>query len=246
MRLSRSLCIWVVPVIVVIVLIVLLQGCPINTGTNPAPPTLYSLEIDPGHITSYPGGGGLSRVTMTPGEDFPQQLRLSLEGDSLLGASLSDTVLTFQERVAEITLFPDTAITTGTYNLRLDVTHGDQINRFPLVVEVMNYNPDPQLAHAESKRDTFLIWLDANYPDYAVPDSLHWFGYNKNPESVDLYTWVFLSEDWEVGIRWQNLTSTPHWFLLRRRSEAEPVLAAKQAPDGEIRLVPVSFYGNWQ
>jgi|GEM_PF-3547881 len=241
-RYNRNCFRWAVPVII----LVLLQGCPINTGTNPAPPTYYSLEINPGRIISYPGGGGLSRVTMTPGEDFPQRLRLSLAGDSLLGAVLSDTVLTLQQQAVEVTLFPDTAIATGTYTPELVVVHGDQANRFPITVRVVSYSPGAQRDHAVSKRDTFLTWLEAHYPQSAVPAGVRWFGYNRDPSTIDLSTWVFLSADWEVDVRWQNFASTPHWFQLRRRPEAKPSLAAKQAPDGDIRLVPVAFYEGWE
>lgn len=226
--------------------LVLLQGCPINTGTNPAPPTYYSLEINPGRITSYPGGGGLFRIIMTPGEDFPQRLRLSLARDSLLGAVMSDTILTVQKRTAEITLFPDTALATGTYTPEVVVGHGDQTNRFPITVRVIPYAPGSQQALAVSKRDTFLTWLETVYPDYAVPDTLSWFGYNRNPSAVDLLTWTFLNADWEVDVRWQNFSSTPYWYQLRRRPEDKPLLAAKQAPDGEIRMVPVEFYEGWR
>lgn len=229
-----------------VILLLVIQGCPVNLGTTPSPPTLYSLEIDPGQITSYPGGGGLSMVTMTPGEDFQEPLKLSLEGDSLLGARLSDTVLTAQKQTTEVSLFPDTIISLQTYTIQLVVVHGDQTNRFPLVVRVIPYSPGPQRKQARIERNKFLSWLEVGFPDYTMPDSSAWFGYNKNPDYQDLFTWVFLSDNWEIDIRWQNLTSTPYWFLLRRRSEAKPQLAAKESADGEINLVPVEFYEGWE
>jgi len=228
-----------------VLLLVFSQGCLEEFGANPDRNyTVYSLEIDPGRAFSYPGGGGLFLLDMTPGPEFQDSLVLSLQADSGLQAVLHGHILTEDRQVTEITLRPDSALETGGYTLQLTAIHGTQTNVFLMTTTVVDYTPGNTLAIARSKRDTFLTWINKNYPDYGVAPGDEWSMYNKQPQLTSPKTWAALNTDWEINIRWLSVSSTAYWFLLRPRNERDPVFAAKQFSDGEIHLIPVSMFGR--
>ncbi len=228
-----------------IILLVFSQGCLEEFGSDPGRNyTLYSLEIEPGRVISYPGGGGLFLLDMTPGPEFGDSLVLSLQADSGLHGMLHDRILTEDRQVTEVSIRPDSTVETNGYSLQLSGTHGTQTNTFLMSVTIVDYAPGNSLPVARSKQDTFLTWVNENYPDYEVTSSGEWFIYNKRPHTDSPKTWVSLNADWEITIQWLSVSSTPYWFLLRPRKEWGPVFAAKQFPDGEIRLIPVSMFGR--
>jgi len=51
-----------------------------------------------------------------------------------------------------------------------------------------------------------------------------------------------LNQTWDMTVHWEVGPTSPVWFLLRPRGEAEAILAAKKELGVPIHEIPVSEY----
>ena len=98
------------------------------------------------------------------------------------------------------------------------------------------------LDYAISKRDEFVTWLQAKYPELSIEIGQDWFAYSSKPGMIGGSTWTFLNSTWDMTVRWPVIPSPPFELLLRKRGEAEPAFAAKIDPVGTIHRIPVSDF----
>jgi hypothetical protein len=60
-------------------------------------------------------------------------------------------------------------------------------------------------------RNKFISWVAANYPELGISLDETWFGTIVYPNTVVIKYFLFFSEKWEVGIRWNTSTNSVDW-----------------------------------
>jgi hypothetical protein len=83
----------------------------------------FEIEAKYSAIRSYPGGGGIFILNMTPEHDFSGFVFLGIRGDSKLNAQLTARILHRNVRVAELTISPSEFIDIKTYEIVLTAIH---------------------------------------------------------------------------------------------------------------------------
>lgn len=225
--------------------IIIFTGCQSDSVINPSTDKdSYTLQASPTNISSYKNGGGLFILSMKPSQDFHGQVLLSVVADPAIHAQISTEVLTREKWVAEIVIRPDTTATLGIYNITVATTYMDVSDTLNLKAEIVDYDPSWGRSYAISKRDEFVMWLQANHSEFGIEMGQDWYTYFKYPGFDGAGTWIFLNSDWEMTVRWIVVPQSPIWLLLRKRGEAEPTFAAKKELDVPIHEIPVSEFGK--
>ena len=229
----------------------LLAGClevggdamPDEALPSPADAGEYVLQARHSAIRSYPGGGGVFTVFIDPREDFSGTVRLSIEADPQLHASLSRHVLDERERVAELRLAPSEAMDVGMHRINVVAMHDDRITALSLDVEMLHWTQFPPAMEME-KREDFLAWLDAAHPELGDVTRRPFHRYMTYPEILIVEHWTFLSAEWEVRLCYHVMIPPDDWsmLLLRRCGSLSPLLAARRESDGSIHEIPVEQY----
>jgi len=83
----------------------------------------FEIEAKYSYIRSYPGGGGIFIIVMTPKNDFSGFVSLKLIADPKLNAQLDKENLNKQSQVAELTIQPDESIEIKNYEISLVATY---------------------------------------------------------------------------------------------------------------------------
>jgi hypothetical protein len=72
----------------------------------------------------------------------------------------------------------------------------------------------------------FTPWLEENYPDLNINKDTEWTSTLVYPTTQDVIKYfLFFSEDWEVGIRWNTAEGGEDWvriYLRYRTAELTP------------------------
>jgi len=203
----------------------------------------FTLQARYDAIRSFPGGGGLFIVAISPDWDFAGTVRLSVTANPRLHTQMSTTLLDTSLRVAEIWISPEAGMETGFYTIQLKAEHGDATELLPLNIEVMEWS-QAEPGHEMQMRGHFCDWLAAQHPElgYNEGDSFkRWITY---PQHLIVEHWTFFSHDWEMRVCFHVMIPPHDWsmMLLRRRGEMEPVLAARRESNGSIHEIPVNDY----
>ena len=187
----------------------------------------YTLEAEPRSLLSYPGGGGLFILVMTPGKGFEGSVRLTVDAVHTLNPQLTTETLSTNKRVAEVEIRPDSTAAIGIYTLKVISEHSMLKDTLELEVDVVDTNvPIERLQ--DSPPSDFVQWLEKEHPEFCIEEGQEWFIWFKYPGLDGAGTWVFLNQSWEMTIRKEVMPSRPTWFLLRRRDEVTPTFAASQ------------------
>ena len=84
---------------------------------------LYEIQSKYSYIRSYPGGGGIFIIKMTPKNDFKGYVSLQINADSNLNAALDKHVLDEDSQIAELTIQPNEQVDFKTYEIILTATY---------------------------------------------------------------------------------------------------------------------------
>jgi hypothetical protein len=203
----------------------------------------YVLQARHTAIRSYPGGGGVFTVFIDPREDFSGTVRLSVEADPLLHASLSRHVLDERERVAELRLAPSETIGVGMQRITVVAMHDKRTTALSLDVELLPWSQAPAGMEME-KREDFLTWLRTAHPELGDVTQRPFHRYMTYPEILIVEHWTFLSSDWEMRLCYHVMIPPHDWsmLLLRRCGSLSPLLAARRESDGSIHEIAVEQY----
>jgi len=96
----------------------------------------FEIEAKYSYIRSYPEGGGMFIIKMTPKNGFSGYVSLQINADSNLNAQLDTETLNKQSQVAELTIQPNELTELKTYEIVLTATY-----------------------HKKSRHVTFLNWI---------------------------------------------------------------------------------------
>lgn len=219
--------------------------------TFPAPDLL---EAKYTYIRSYPGGGGVFPVRLSPDLPAAGEVQLCLKADPALNARLDRRTLNKESRIAEISIEPDSDIEIRTYFIDLvaspaGISHEIATRPVPVLtleIEMFNWGQTgPEIA--EMKRDQLLEWVEANHPELGDIGTQDCYSYMTYPQILVVEHWTFLSADWEIRVCFHVMIPPHDWSMiqLRKRGEWDPLLAARRQFGGityTISEIPVSEY----
>jgi hypothetical protein len=232
-------------------LCVFAAGC-MELGGDSLPPEPPPEERDAGSyglharydtLRSFPGGGGVFTIYITPGEDFAGTVRMSVEAAAGLGARWDRMLLDADVRGAELVLHPASTIDAGTYALTVIARHAGLEKEYSLLVDIREWSQVGP-GHEMGKRQDFLDWLAASHPELGDVAARPFFRFCTYPEILIVEHWTFLSAEWEMRVCFHVMIPPDDWsmMLLRRTGSVTPLLAALRESDGRITEIPVTEY----
>jgi hypothetical protein len=228
-----------------LLLAVAIAGCPWVPPVDPTQPDQgsYALAATYDSIRSYPGGGGIFVLRLSPLYGFKGTVQLRVEADASLGASVTKRSLISTHRIAEVLLAPKTTAVPGWYTATVVSAHAGVERRLRLSVHVMEWT-GPDTADALAQREQFRIWCVQQRPELAEAFSAPLALYNTYPEILIVEHRTFLTGDFEVRVCNHVMVPPDDWSMLRlrKRDSAEPFFAARRESDGTIREIPVAQY----
>jgi len=150
----------------------------------------FEIEAKYSYIRSYPEGGGIFIIKMTPKNDFSGYVSLQINADSNLNAQLDRETLNKQSQVAELNIWPNEITELKTYEIVLTATyhkksrHVTFLNwiskiKFPLLSYLISRlfnrcNGDSGGAHLSHIDETLVLevemfgWTSDNLPDAII------------------------------------------------------------------------------
>lgn len=213
----------------------LTKGCVFDTGSDGTQDSgTYTIGSNITIARSYPGGGRLYLVTMTPGDDFTGRVRLSVEADPELTVELTSHSLTNDDRVSEIFIQPGMDVKKELNVVNIISQHADTADTLSLRLKVI-FVSSPQSDFAVSTLHEFGQWIQDKHPELDFKKGQEWIKYSTNIMENAFYRdyseWIFLNETWELTIHWGGWPLFPSFttrVLLRKRGERNPVFAARR------------------
>ncbi len=130
--------------------------------------------------------------------------------------------------VAEVVVVPEDASTGNTISVTITGQRGEFI-RTEIATLNVREKPEDIIAKtifATALRDIFVTWLEENEPDLKITSDVEWTGaliYPYGPVEIGYY--LFFSEEWEMGVRWNNSEGFDDWakiYLRMRTIEVAP------------------------
>jgi len=119
-------------IFVFIILITITTSCSEKKSVNPNAEDsskitedsgAYTLEAEPAAVYSYCGGGGLFILSMEPGDNFGGDVQLTIDASPGLNAKLTTDLLSLDEKIAEIEIYPDSSLALGVYTFKVISEH---------------------------------------------------------------------------------------------------------------------------
>jgi len=143
-----------------------------------------------------------------------------------------------QGHVAEVVVVPDETSIGDTLTVTVEGERDGLIETETVTLIVQEAPPamEELALNAIELRDRFIPWLAENYPDLNITDETEWAGtvvYPNTQEVIKYY--LFFSEDWEMGIRWNTETESEDWARIYLR-----LRTAKLAPSKGFEITSVA------
>jgi hypothetical protein len=234
------------PLLVLVLLAGALAGCDGDDvfGVAPRNPAgNFTLTAKYSYVRSYPDGGGVFILSLTPGAGFTGTVDLAVEADPVLNAQLSRPVLDARRRIAELTIRPAAGVEHRMYAVEVVASQGAAVQSVPLQVEVFSWGSG-SLPEMLPRRDAMIAWLESAHPELGPISGADWYPYMTYPEILIVEHWTFLSPEWELRMAYHVMMPPDDWTLveIRRRGELDFRLAAKREGDGTTYEIPLSDY----
>ena len=205
------------------------DGEPDTTTTEPAP-VPFSIDVIPvlmGDTIAWQSCVFLVTVSdegTVNGESNPVYISATATGATVTVGPRAIA----QGHVAEVVVVPDEASTGDALTVTVEGER-DGLKETETVTLVVQEAPPAmeELAlNAIELRDRFIPWLAENYPDLNITDETEWAGTVVYPNTQNIIRYyLFFSEDWEMGIRWNVTTEADDWvkiYLRVRTAELTP------------------------
>lgn len=199
---------------------------------------------------SPPAGGETFDIAVIPAED-PAPVRTVIPGQREIFLVTSDAragsgpiAITADADLAQVEIQPATlepgavvevtvvadeidADATGTVTITgtRDGVASIEERSLPIWAEV-----DGRQADAERIRDLFLPWVEANHPELGITARTEWQPTIVQPQILVVSHYLFLTEEWEMGVEWHVMMAPDDWanmYLRHRYTDAAPSVAAR-------------------
>jgi len=197
----------------------------------------FEIEAKYSYIRSYPEGGGIFIIKMTPKNGFSGYVSLQINTDSNLNAQLDRKTLNQQSQVAEITIEPNESTELKTYDIILTATYHKKSKhmtffnwiskiKLPFLSNLINlvfnrYFKDYNYEYISQIKETLVLevemfdWSSDNLPDAIIKrdDLIKWLE-AKHPEFGN-----FSGENWFAYLTYPAHLIVEHWTFLYEKWE---------------------------
>jgi len=220
---------------------------------RPAPFTIHvhPAEVDDVHpgqaclllATIHEGGSGGGR-----GE--PVEISVAVPGSS---TNLENGMIS-EGQVAEITITPSEAVENSELMVTIRGSRGTYEASNTSLIHVGETMGNGRNGMEEGMRELateiqskFIPWLSENHPELGITSEVEWAGVNIRPNFMVVMYYLFVSDEWEMGMTWHVMIPPYDWsriYLRPRFTEAAPtmafILTSYTMDDYEIRSVGLS------
>jgi len=201
---------------------------------KPAPFTIqiYLSEIDDVH----PGQTCLLLATIEEsgsggGKGKPVELFVRVQGS----LTKIENHLIVEGMVAEISIIPsevvenmDLIVTVRGIRGSYDTSNTSLIHVGEVIENGRNGERDPLGELAIDIQEKFIMWLSENHPELRITSEVEWTGVNIRPNFMVVMHYLFISDEWEMGMTWHVMVPPYDWsriYLRSRFTETVPTLA---------------------
>lgn len=238
--------------VIVAVIIVGLSGV-YYVYVNYVKPAPFSIQIYPSEVDDvHPGQTCLLLATIQEtgnggGKGKPVEISVDAPGSS---TDLKYNLIS-EGQVAEISIVPSEAVENSelTVNVRgarssFETSNTSLIHVGESMGNGRNGDEDPLGELAKEIQGKFITWLSENHPELGITSEVEWIGVNIRPNFMVVMYYLFISDDWEMGMTWHVMIPPHDWsriYLRPRFTETTPTLAFELSSytteDYEIRSV---------
>lgn len=148
--------------------------------------------------------------------------------------------------VAEVTVVPDATAIERPIEIVVTATRGDLVVTERRTTTVMTWEDD-RGDDADALLAVFVEWLAAERPELGIGPDTGFNGSLSAPGLLIVNHYLYLSDEWEVGLSWHIMIPPDDWadIYLRPRDEAAPTLGFRlssqaAARDGVIEIAEVT------
>ncbi len=214
---------------------------------NPVIPTNdkgeFTLNSKYKTIRSFPEGGGIFIISISPGTDFAGTVKLSVSTESGITAKLNKTELTDKDSVADIIISTSENAHLDTNTIIVRATHNGKEKELKLNVDVLSWMNESS-ENAVLKRDEFRSWFTGKSAKYSEIFSSNFTEYQTYPQILIVEHHTFITKSYEVRICYHVMIPPDDWskLLIRNRNFLEPEIALKRETDGSIHEIPIEEY----
>jgi hypothetical protein len=115
--------------------------------------------------------------------------------------------------VAEVVVVPDEGTAGSIIRVRVKAEWQGYSDTETITLNVQEKpeSLEELTSEAISIRNTFISWVATNCPELGISLDESWYGTVVYPNTVVIKYFLFFSEKWEVGIRWNTSTSSVDW-----------------------------------
>lgn len=229
-----------------------LSSCICDDDDKPSDPLgkgKYYLKVQQTEIKSYPGGGGLFIISLKPGDDFEGTVKLSTLADPSLHAHLTTGRLTSDKRVAEIEIHPATTTAIKEYTIKVESQNEDTSYSLTLKANVVKADSGViDDRYPKTLFNEFVQYIQDSQPELSISTDMDWIKYTHYPVVMagTPCKWSFLCHTWDITVFARSGPTWPTWYLLRKRGEYDPHLAAYKDINVSIHEIPVNDFGEDQ
>jgi hypothetical protein len=209
--------------------------------TQPLHPTTHTINNDKfeieakySYIRSYPEGGGIFIIKMTPKIGFSGYVSLQINADPVLNAQLDRETLNKKSQVAELTIQPNELTELKTYEIVITATYHKKTKnvaffnwiskiKLPLLSYLISrlFNHDSGSADVAYIEETLLLevemfnWSSDNLPDAIIKQDelIDWLEV-EHPEFG-----TFSGESWFAYVTYPAHLIVEHWTFLYEKWE---------------------------
>jgi hypothetical protein len=117
----------------------------------------------------------------------------------------------------------------GSITVTVSARHGDEVQT--VVRTITTYQDEGQPSEwAREILDRFLPWLADRFPELGIGPETTFHGSAARPHWLIVSHYLFLTPDWEVGVRWHVMIEPDDWavlYLRHRWTDLRPSFAAE-------------------
>ena len=239
-------------VVIVAIVLVAISGV-FYVYVNFLKPAPFSIQIHPGEVDDvHPGQICLLLTSIQEtgkglGKGKPVEISVAVPGSS---TELENSLIS-EGQVAEISIIPSETVENSELMVTVRGIRGSyEASNTSLihVGEVMgggrNGEEDPLGELATDIQGKFIAWLSENHPELGITSEVDWVGVNVRPKFMVVMYYLFISDEWEMGMTWHVMIPPYDWsriYLRRRFTETTPTMAFELSSytmeDYEIRSV---------
>ncbi|MFH0761940.1 MAG: hypothetical protein V2A67_10600 [Bacteroidota bacterium] len=206
----------------------------------------FNLEGKYDSIRSCPGGGGIFILKVNNTGNQTERINLELQCDRKLNASLSRNHVDSDQSVFEVLINPANTVSISDFNIKVIGERKGHTDSLNLYVSVIDWENTSELGEtAETKKTTFVNWLNTDYPDIDITDQTDWDIYTTYPQILIVEHYTLLSEKYELRICCHVMIPPYDWSMIRirERNSFEAFFAAKlDSTNGPVYQIPVEDY----